>query len=162
MAIDFDHAFGPHAAALTLRSQRAGVLAANLANADTPGFKARDFDFASALDTATAGLAGDGDGMRRTHASHMNADGQQADAVRPPLGFRMPTQPAVDGNTRISAPIVIGDHVWIGVNATILKGVRIGSGAVIAAGAVVVRDVAPNSLVGGVPARVLKENVTWR
>lgn len=62
---------------------------------------------------------------------------------------------------KISAPIVIEDHVWIGLNATILKGVRIGSGSVIAAGAVVTRDVPRNSLAGGVPARVLKENIAW-
>lgn len=58
-------------------------------------------------------------------------------------------------------PVVIGDHVWIGSKATILKGVTIGNGAVIAAGAVVVNDVPPNSLVGGIPAKVLKENVVW-
>ncbi|HTE06490.1 MAG TPA: acyltransferase, partial [Planctomycetota bacterium] len=51
------------------------------------------------------------------------------------------------------APIVIEDDVWIAVRATVLKGVRIGAGAVVAAGAVVVRDVAPRTLVAGVPAR---------
>lgn len=66
-----------------------------------------------------------------------------------------------DNNTPISAPITIGDHVWIGINVTILKGVNIGDGAVVAAGAVVVSDVAPNTLVGGVPAKLIRENVTW-
>jgi acetyltransferase-like isoleucine patch superfamily enzyme len=51
------------------------------------------------------------------------------------------------------APIVIEDDVWIAVRATVLKGVRIGAGAVVAAGAVVVSDVAPHTLVAGVPAR---------
>lgn len=46
-------------------------------------------------------------------------------------------------------PIVIGDHVWIGIRALILKGVTIGDGAVIAAGAVVTKDVPPNTLYGG-------------
>jgi acetyltransferase-like isoleucine patch superfamily enzyme len=55
------------------------------------------------------------------------------------------------------APIVIEDDVWIAVRATVLKGVRIGRGAVVAAGAVVVRDVPPHTLVAGVPARVVRE-----
>jgi acetyltransferase-like isoleucine patch superfamily enzyme len=68
---------------------------------------------------------------------------------------------SINGNTAISAPIVIEDHVWIGLNATILKGVRIGSGAVVAAGAVVTSDVPRNTLVGGVPAKVIKQDVVW-
>ncbi len=55
-----------------------------------------------------------------------------------------------------SHPITIGDCVWIGANATILTGVTIGKNAVIAAGAVVTHDVPANTLVGGVPARVIK------
>ncbi|MEJ2425701.1 MAG: flagellar basal body rod protein FlgB, partial [Candidatus Thiodiazotropha sp.] len=47
--MNFDNVFGIHERALTLRSQRAEVLASNLANADTPGFKARDFDFKAML-----------------------------------------------------------------------------------------------------------------
>ena len=53
-------------------------------------------------------------------------------------------------------PIVIGDDVWIGGRAVVLPGVTIGDGAVIAAGAVVTRDVPPFTVVGGNPARVLK------
>lgn len=60
-----------------------------------------------------------------------------------------------------TAPIKIGNHVWIGARAVILKGVTIGDGAVIAAGAVVNKDVPPNTLVGGVPAKILKENISW-
>ncbi|HLZ63933.1 MAG TPA: acyltransferase [Ktedonosporobacter sp.] len=52
-------------------------------------------------------------------------------------------------------PIVIGNYVWIGMRATILGGVTIGEGAVVMAGAVVTRDVAPYAVVGGVPARVI-------
>jgi maltose O-acetyltransferase len=54
-------------------------------------------------------------------------------------------------------PITIGDYAWIGVRATVLAGVSIGEGAVVMAGAVVTRDVAPYDVVGGVPARVVGE-----
>lgn len=53
------------------------------------------------------------------------------------------------------APVTIGDHVWIGSNATILPGVTIGEWAVVAAGAVVARDVESYTVVGGVPAKFL-------
>jgi len=56
----------------------------------------------------------------------------------------------------VIAPVVIGDNVWIGANCVILPGVTIGDGAVVAAGAVVNRDVPANAIVGGVPARLLK------
>ncbi len=54
-----------------------------------------------------------------------------------------------------SAEIIIGEHVWIGANATILKGVNIGKGAIVAAGAVVTKDVPAGAIVGGVPAHVI-------
>lgn len=54
------------------------------------------------------------------------------------------------------APIVLGNNVWVGSNATILQGVTIGDNAVIRAGAVVTKDVAANTVVGGVPARFIK------
>lgn len=54
------------------------------------------------------------------------------------------------------APITIGTHVWIGSNATILPGVTLGDWAVVAAGAVVTQDVPPRTVIGGVPAKVLK------
>lgn len=56
----------------------------------------------------------------------------------------------------IPSPVRIGTRVWIGANCTILPGVTIGDGAIVAAGAVVTRDVAPNTVVGGVPAKVIK------
>ena len=59
-------------------------------------------------------------------------------------------------------PIIIGDHVWVGKNAIILKGVTIGEGAVVAAGSVVVKDVPSKTLVAGNPAKVIKENVEWK
>ena len=54
------------------------------------------------------------------------------------------------------APIVIEDHVWVGSNATILQGVTIGRWSVVAAGAVVTKDVLPFTVVGGVPAKVIR------
>lgn len=61
-----------------------------------------------------------------------------------------------------SAPIVIGDRVWIGSGATILRGVRIGDGAVVAAHAVVTKEVPARCLVAGVPAKVVRTDVEWR
>ena len=59
-------------------------------------------------------------------------------------------------STMIPAPIRIGRRVWIGASATVLPGVTIGDGAVVAAGAVVTRDVPENTVVGGVPARIIR------
>ena len=72
-----DTLFGIHAAALEVRSQRMGVLASNIANASTPGFKARDIDFAKALQGMEGG------------------DTDLASAT----GYRVPTQTSMDGNT---------------------------------------------------------------
>lgn len=68
----------------------------------------------------------------------------------------------VDGTERPSkAPVLIGDRVWIGTRAVILKGVEIGTGAVVAAGAVVNRDVPPGTVVAGMPARVVGKVDAW-
>ena len=61
-----------------------------------------------------------------------------------------------DRKTTYPAPIVLGRNVWVGSNATILKGVTIGDDAVVAAGAVVTKDVAAGTIVGGVPARAIR------
>jgi flagellar basal-body rod protein FlgB len=91
--MSFDDAFGIHERALLLRSQRAEVLAANLANADTPGYKARDFDF-------KAMLANEVDGSSRMRATH-NGHIQSEEGMVPPaqLLYRTPMQPTLDGNT---------------------------------------------------------------
>ena len=55
------------------------------------------------------------------------------------------------------APIHIGKRVWLGANVTVLAGVTIGNNAIVAAGAVVTKDVPANTIVGGVPAKILKQ-----
>lgn len=65
------------------------------------------------------------------------------------------------GGLPATSPVMIGDHVWIGARAMVLKGVRIGDGAVVAAGAVVVHDVPAATMVGGVPARTIRSDVQW-
>jgi acetyltransferase-like isoleucine patch superfamily enzyme len=69
----------------------------------------------------------------------------------------------VQGQPRpLTAPIVIGNAVWIGARSTILKGVTIGDGAVIAAASVVVSDIPSRCLAAGNPARVVREEVDWQ
>lgn len=67
----------------------------------------------------------------------------------------------LSGQKNKSLPIKIGNHVWIGMNAIVLKGVTIGDGAVIAAGSVVTHDVPPRTLAAGVPAKVIREHIDW-
>ncbi|MCP5158863.1 MAG: flagellar basal body rod protein FlgB [Gammaproteobacteria bacterium] len=91
MGINFDRALKLHAEALDLRSRRTEVVAANLANADTPGYMARDFDFK----TTMAAVMGAGQPLKVTHAHHLQAPGNNPDE----LLYRMPTQMSLDGNT---------------------------------------------------------------
>jgi flagellar basal-body rod protein FlgB len=77
-----DSLFGVHGAALEVRSQRMGVLASNIANASTPGFKARDIDFKSALATLTSGDGASSNG-----------------SIDAATKYRVPTQTSMDGNT---------------------------------------------------------------
>lgn len=66
------------------------------------------------------------------------------------------------GENMITSPVVIGNHVWIGAGATILKGVTIGDNAIVGAGSVVTKNVRPNTVVGGNPAKIIRENINWR
>lgn len=61
-----------------------------------------------------------------------------------------------DRHTTYPAPIVLGKNVWVGSNATILSGVTVGDNAIVAAGAVVTKDVAAGAIVGGVPAKFIR------
>ena len=62
-----------------------------------------------------------------------------------------------DRKTTYPAPIVLGKNVWVGSNSTILRGMSIGDNAVVAAGAVVFKDVPADTVVAGVPAKVVKK-----
>jgi len=69
-----------------------------------------------------------------------------------------------DSGARINPPqpIDIGDHVWLGQNVFVLKGVTIGSGSIVGAASMVTRDVPAKSLAAGSPVKVMRSNVTWR
>ena len=64
--------------------------------------------------------------------------------------------PAADKEEHSSIPVVIEDDVWLGMNVTVLKGVTIGRGSVVAAGSIVTKDLPPHSLAGGNPCKVIK------
>jgi flagellar basal-body rod protein FlgB len=90
MSIRIEDALGVHARSLDLRVQRSEILAANLANEDTPGFQARDIDFASELQRVDSPFAiGD---------IYTGAAGTTQTAS-PELKYRVPLQPSLDGNT---------------------------------------------------------------
>lgn len=67
----------------------------------------------------------------------------------------------INDHYRNHAPVHIGDHVWLCSGCTVMPGVTIGEGAVVAANATVTKDVPPRCLVGGSPAKVIKENIEW-
>jgi flagellar basal-body rod protein FlgB len=83
-------------AALDLRAQRTEVLSSNIANADTPNYKARDFDFAQALRNALGGSQAKA-AVARTDARHLA--GHAAFDLPVALEYRVPVQPSIDGNT---------------------------------------------------------------
>lgn len=95
-----DGALRMHQLALGLRAERQQVLANNIANADTPNFKARDFDFSAELSKAAQGgqLSSGSRGLRTTDARHLNARLESLGAEREML-YRIPGQPSMDGNT---------------------------------------------------------------
>ena len=95
---NLDPIFGIHAEAMSVQRRRMEVLSANIANADTPGFQARDVDFASALASV---VKGDAQGATRTLSTDprhipMNLN-PAGDGSR--LAYRVPMQPSADGNS---------------------------------------------------------------
>jgi flagellar basal-body rod protein FlgB len=97
MPIDLDSALGLHPQALTVRAKRAEALAQNLANADTPNFKARDIDFRAALAQAQQQLEQGRPPMTATHPMHLPLD--EGGPANPALLYRQPLQASLDGNT---------------------------------------------------------------
>ncbi len=93
MSISFDSALGIHQKALAIRSQRAEILASNIANADTPGYKARDIDFKSTLANIDNRA---GNSLTRTNSKHI-----QISTIdnNPEVLYRTPNQSSLDGNT---------------------------------------------------------------
>lgn len=96
MSISFDKALGIHEKALDFRAQRAEVLANNIANADTPHYKARDLDFGAVLAAQTAKSEG-GFAARTTNDRHIAAAGLEI--ADPSLRFRTPAHASLDQNT---------------------------------------------------------------
>jgi len=95
MANELDSTFQFHAEALNLRALRQQLLASNIANADTPGYKARDIDFGRALQDALSGRVPSSQ-LARTASAHIApAPGAQAGAIQ----YRSVVQPSLDGNT---------------------------------------------------------------
>lgn len=102
MALNLDTYLGVHAQALKLREQRTELLARNLANADTPGFKAQDLDFRAAMAASHAGNAVAPGALAATRARHIGASGEAGLAPGSTAAFvkyRTPLAPSLDGNT---------------------------------------------------------------
>ncbi len=87
-----DNALGISPQVLALRTQRLNLLSSNIANADTPGYKARDIDFKSAIEKATVAQRS----VERTHVKHIALSGS---ATRPDVLYRVPVEVASDGNS---------------------------------------------------------------
>ena len=100
MTNSLDDLFKFHQQALSLRSERQQVLASNIANADTPNYKARDFDFAAALREATSGGSVSAAPLAVTSTGHMNATpSTDRSAGGVDLQYRTVQQASVDGNS---------------------------------------------------------------
>ncbi|MEX6503090.1 flagellar basal body rod protein FlgB [Pseudomonas zhanjiangensis] len=97
MSISFESALGIHEKALGFRAQRAEVLANNMANADTPNYKARDLDFASVLAEQSGKAQRGPGGLNRTDSRHIAAEGVSLSDAS--LVYRVPLHASIDQNT---------------------------------------------------------------
>jgi len=88
-----------HQQALGLRQQRHQILASNIANADTPNYKARDIDFGSELKKAVEQGRASGSGLSLARTSERHLEGRAAATPSQGLLYRVPDQPSLDGNT---------------------------------------------------------------
>lgn len=96
MGISFDQALGVSQQAFKLRSQRSSILASNLANTDTPGYKARDFDFQAALKAQQQNTPS---GLHTARTQLMHFKGGAHSDIKSDMLYRVPNQPSIDGNT---------------------------------------------------------------
>jgi flagellar basal-body rod protein FlgB len=97
MANELDTALQFHSEALSLRALRQQILASNIANADTPGYKARDIDFVKSLQNAVSGRVSANE-LTRTVKAHLAAPQSSASGAGPLL-YRQVVQPSLDGNS---------------------------------------------------------------
>lgn len=98
MSSRIDQVMQFHQTALSLRAARQELLASNIANADTPNYKAKDINFASALQGAMAGQTG-GLSMATTSSRHLEGSGQASALMAGQVKYRNVVQPSADGNT---------------------------------------------------------------
>lgn len=110
MALSLDQEFGIHEKALSLRAKRTEILASNLANADTPNYKAKDFDFKAALGEAAKEINSPSSGVLKTNVNHLSLSSSAFSTSTSSIGgssiennidikFRNPLSPSTDGNT---------------------------------------------------------------
>lgn len=96
MPISFEKAFSIHDDAMILRARRSSILASNIANADTPNYKARDIDFKAVMRTMQKPQAGDKLMLASTHRNHLSMPNTKIDAT---IQYRNPLHASLDGNT---------------------------------------------------------------
>jgi flagellar basal-body rod protein FlgB len=99
MPLNINEYIGVHAAALEVRARRTELIANNLANADTPGYKARDIDFRQAMARAAGETPASGVHLSTTQAGHIGGAASADATGNPDLKYRTPLAPALDGNT---------------------------------------------------------------